>query len=238
MVQAWLASPRLRSAWASDPFAHEYILALGFLALPFIAYVGAKIAHGALTDRYVLSVVLGVPLAACYLLPRIGRRARIACAVAAILLLAAREARFWISQDHRIAQPQFSLARAQQMVEAAGHADLPVIVSSAVQYLELNHYAPPEFNARLVFLVDPPKAIEFDGSDSGDRQMLILRSYAAIHVEEFSQFRTKHAQFLLLSNGDARLDWWPARFRAEPGTELHALAAEGTWTIYEVKLAP
>ena len=222
----------------SDPFAHEYILTLGFLALPFIAYAGAKITHGALTDRYVLSVVLGFPLAACYLLPRMGRKGRIVFAAAVILLITAREARFWISQDHHIAQPEFSWVRVQQMLDVAGHRDLPVAVSSAVQYLELNHYAPPELDRRLVLLVDPPKAIEFDGTDSGDRQMLLLRSYAPMHVQEFPLFRTAHSEFLLLSNGDSRLDWWPARFRAEPDAELRVVATQGAWTIYLVKLPP
>jgi len=238
VTQALLTSPRLRTAWLEDPFAHEYILTLGFLALPFITYAGAKITHGALTDRYVLSVVLGFPLAACYLLPRMGRKSRIAFAAAAILLIAARETRFWISQAHLMAQPEIPWMRAQQIIDAAGNADLPVAVSSAVQYLELNHYAPPEIERRLVLLVDPPKAIEFDGTDSGDRQMLILRSYAPMHVEEFRLFRPAHAEFLLLSNGDARLDWWPARFRAEPGAELRVVATQGPWTIYSVKLAP
>lgn len=238
MIQAVLASPRLRNAWLSDPFAHEYILTLGFLALPFIAYAGAKITHGALTDRYVLSVVLGFPLAACYLLPRMGRKGRIVFAAAVILLITAREARFWISQDHHIAQPEFSWMRVQQMLDVAGHRDLPVAVSSAVQYLELNHYAPPELDRRLVLLVDPPKAIEFDGTDSGDRQMLLLRSYAPMHVQEFPLFRTAHSEFLLLSNGDSRLDWWPARFRAEPDAELRVVATQGAWTIYLVKLPP
>jgi Dolichyl-phosphate-mannose-protein mannosyltransferase len=237
-IQALRSSSQLRSAWLADPFAHEHILTLGFLALPFIAYAGAKIAHGALTDRYVLSVVLGFPLAACYLLPRMGRKKRILFAAVAILLMTAREARFWISQDHHIGQPQFSWMRAQQMIDAAGNAQFPVAVSSAVQYLELNHYAPPELDRRLVLLVDPPKAVEFDGTDSGDLQMLILRSYAPMHVEEFPLFRTAHAEFLLLSNGDPRLDWWPARFRAEPGAELRVVGTDGKWTMYLVKLAP
>ena len=238
LIQALLKSPQLRNAWASDPHAHEHILALGFLALPFIAYAGAKIGHGLLLDRYVLSMVLGIPLAACYLLPQLGRKSRTVFVVVAILLLTAREARFWISQDHHFGQPQFSWIPAQQIINAAGHPSLPVVISSAVQYLELNHYAPAELDNRLVLLVDPPKAIEYDGSDSGDRQMLTLRSYAPMHVEEFPSFRTAHAEFLLLSNGDARLDWWPTRFRAEPGTELSVITTQGQSTIYLVKLAP
>jgi 4-amino-4-deoxy-L-arabinose transferase-like glycosyltransferase len=238
VTEAFLKSPSLRSEWIADPTSHEQILALGFLALPFIAYAGAKIAHGALVDRYVLSMVLGVPLAASQLIPRLGKKNRTIFVAAIILLLAGREARFWISQDHHIAQPQFSWIRAQQMVNAAGHPDLPVAISSAVQYLELNHYAPPDLNRRLIFLADPPKAIEYDGSDSGDRQMLILRQYAPMQVEEFPQFKLAHREFLLLSNGDARLDWWPTRFRAEPSTELRALGTQGPWTIYLVNLAP
>jgi hypothetical protein len=238
VIQALFKSPHLRNAWASDPHAHEHVLTLGFLALPFIAYAGAKLGHGLLLDRYVLSMVLGLPLAACYLLPRLGRKSRAVFVVVAILLLAAHEARFWIAQDHHIGQPESPWIPVEQMVNAAGHPNLPVAVSSAVQYLELNHYAPAEMDTRLVFLVDPPKAIEYDGSDSGDRQMLILRSYAPMHVEEFPSFRTAHAEFLLLSNGDARLDWWPTRFRAEPATELSVVATQGQSTIYLVKLAP
>jgi hypothetical protein len=238
LLQAFLSSPRLRNEWIADPFAHEQILALGFLALPFIAYAGAKISHGALTDRYVLSVVLGVPLAACYLVTRIGRKGRLLFAAAAMLLLVARESRFWISQDHHLAQVQLPWPRVQQMLDEAGNPNLPVAISSAVQYLELNHYAPPELNQRLLLLVDPPKAIEYDGTDSGDRQMLLLRQYAPLHVEDFPQFRATHTQFLLLSNGDARLDWWPTRFRAEPNTDLRVIAEQDQWTIYLVKLAP
>jgi hypothetical protein len=238
VTQAFLKSPRLRSAWIADPTSHEQILALGFLALPFIAYAGAKIVHGALVDRYVLAMVLGVPLAASQLIPHLGKKSRTIFVAAIILLLAGREARFWISQDDHIAQPQFSWMRAQQMVDSAGHPDLPVAISSAVQYLELNHYAPPDLNRRLIFLADPKKAIEYDGSDSGDRQMLILRQYAPMQVEEFPQFKSTHQEFLLLSNGDARLDWWPARFRAEPSTQLRALSTQGAWTIYLVNLAP
>jgi hypothetical protein len=238
VIQALLKSPQLRNAWASDPCAHEHILALGFLALPFIAYAGAKIGHGLLLDRYVLSMVLGIPLAACYLLPRLGRKSRTVFVVVAILLLTVREARFWISQDHHVGQPQFSWIPVEEMVNAAGHPSLPVVISSAVQYLELNHYASAELDDRLVLLVDPPKAIEYDGSDSGDRQMLILRSYAPMHVEEFPSFRIARPEFLLFSNGNPRLDWWPARFRGESGAELRVLATQGPWTIYLVKLSP
>jgi hypothetical protein len=237
VIQALIKSPRLWNAWASDPYAHEHILALGFLALPFIAYLGAKIGRGLFLDRYVLSMVLGIPLAACYLLPRLGRKSRTAFVAVVILLLAAREARFWISQDHHIGQHQFSWIPVEQMVNSAGHPNLPVVISSAVQYLELNHYAPVELEDRLVLLVDPPKAIEYDGTDSGDRQMLILRSYAPMHVEEFPSFRAARTEFLLFSNGDPRLDWWPARFRGEPGAELRVLATQGPWTMYLVKLA-
>lgn len=235
-IQSLLRPSRTRAARTSDPFAHEHVLMLGFLALPFIAYLGAKLAHGALVDRYVLSVVLGIPLAACSLHAWLGRRGRIAFTIAAILLIASREARFWMQQDHHIGQLQSPAPRAEQMVEAAGYSNLPVVISSPLQYLQLNHYAPPELQPRLVFLVDPPKAIEYDGSDSGDRQMLLLRAYAPLAVEKFADFRAKHLEFLLLSNGDPRLDWWPARFRAEGHAELQVLESQNPWKLYRVQL--
>ena len=235
-AQALRRQSQLRAAWASDPLAHEQILTLGFLALPFIAYAGAKLAHGALLDRYVLSVVLGIPLAACSLHAWLGRRGRIVLVIVAILLIAGRETRFWMLQEQHIGRLQSSAPRADQFVAAAGYPDLPVVVSSAVQYLELDHYAPPELQRRLVFLVDPVKAIEYDGSDSGDRQMLLLRDYAPLDVEEFAGFRAGHRQFLLLSNGDPRLDWWPARFRGDGDADVRLLESQDSWKMYLVRL--
>jgi hypothetical protein len=211
---------------------------LGFLALPFVAYVGTKTAHGEFTDRYILSMVLSIPLATCYIFPRMGRKGRTVFTATAILLISAHETRFWISQDHRIGQLQSPAIRVNQMVSAAGYHNLPVVISSAGQYLELNHYAPLDMDRRLLVLVDPPRAITYDGSDTTDKEMLALRSYAPLHVEEFSLFRTERPEFLLLSNGEPRLDWWPSRFRGERDAELRVLASQDQWTIYLVKLVP
>jgi hypothetical protein len=106
------------------------------------------------------------------------------------------------------------------------------------QYLVLNHYAPLDMDRRLLLLVDPPRAIMYDGTDTTDKEMLALRSYAPLHVEEFSLFSTTRPEFLLLSNGEPRLDWWPARFRGERDAELRVLASQDQWTIYLVKLVP
>jgi hypothetical protein len=127
---------------ARDLF-HERALVLGLLALPFAIFTAMKITHGGFTDRYALPAGLGVPLAAGCILPRLDRKVVALFAVLVCFGLAAQEGFFWkqqISHPGKLISPAIA---AEKLVNAAGHQDLSVVVSSALDFFPLVYYGSP-----------------------------------------------------------------------------------------------
>ncbi len=194
----------------SEDLIHEHVLVLGLLSLPFVAFVVAEIAHGGFTSRYALSALLGFPLAATYVVPRIkGRTIGIIAILALVLALTLQEHKFWSSYKTPLVPPAVSV---ENFLASAGHPDLPVVVSDAIQFLPLTYYATPEWRKRFVMIVDPSQSVLYAGSDSTDKEMQVMRDYAPIQVYDFQAFVADHATFLLYSsNAGQGDDWWVAR---------------------------
>lgn len=216
--------------------AHEYVLVLGLLALPFIGYVAAKLTHSGMTERYVLAAVLGISLAAACILPFLDRKSVILAVGFLAALLAVQEAAFWVAHAHQLTgfdSPADSLA---SLVTSAGHPDLPVVISDGLESLPIAHYATPPWSERFVTLVDAPAALIFAGNDSLDKGLIVLRSFAPLRVYDYKDFALQHATFLLYSsNGSGRdpHDWWPERLFRD-GYALKVLAVDHQRTIYLV----
>jgi hypothetical protein len=216
--------------------AHEYVLVLALLALPFIGYAAAKLTHSGMTERYVLSAVLGISLAAGCILPLLDRKSVILAVSFLAALLAVQEAAFWVAHAHQLTgfdSPADSLAG---LVTSAGHPDLPVVISDGLEYLPIAHYATPPWSERFVNLVDPQAALIFAGNDSLDRGLIVLRRFAALRVYDYPAFASQHPTFLLYSsNGSGRdpHDWWPERLFRD-GYALNVLAVDHQRTIYLV----
>ncbi len=216
--------------------AHEYVLVLALLGLPFIGYAAAKLTHSGMTERYVLAAVLGMSLAAGCILPLLDRKSVILAVSFLAALMAVQEAAFWVAHAHQLTgfdSPADSLAG---LVTSAGHPDLPVVISDGLEYLPIVHYATPPWSERFVTLVDPPAALIFAGNDSLDRGLIVLRPFAALRVYDYSAFALQHPTFLLYSsNGSGRdpHDWWPERLFRD-GYALNVLAVDHQRTIYLV----
>jgi len=191
---------------------HHSVLVLGFLALPLLSFVAAKLAHGEMTDRYLLPAVLGFSLAAGYTLPRWGRRSAALLAVLALCLivpLASQERRFWSSYHGDFVSPARGV---EALVASSNYPDLPVVVSDVHDFLQLAHYASPGWAGRYFSVVDPPQSVIYVGSDTGDKELAIMRSYAPLQIYDFAPFVAEHPVFLLYSSGGGTgLDWWPPR---------------------------
>ena len=191
---------------------HHNVLVLGFLALPFLSFLAAKLAHGGLTDRYLLPAVLGFSLAAGYTLPRWGRRSApllAALALCLIVPLVSQEKQFWSSYHRDFVSPAKDV---EALVASANYPDLPVVVSDVHDFLPLVHYASPGWAGRYFSVVDPPQSVIYVGSDTGDKELAIMRSYAPLQIYDFAPFVAEHPVFLLYSSGGGTgLDWWPPR---------------------------
>jgi hypothetical protein len=206
---------------------HEPILILVFLSLPFVGFVAATLGRGGMTSYYVLPTVLGFPLAAGYVLPRLeGRRVALFSAFTILFLirfLLPQERQFWSahnSNPHFIS-PADSVVK---FVSSSGQENLPVVVSDAHDFIQLAHYASPEWKSRFVSIVDVPGAILYMGTDSADAQFLILRSYFPLPIYDFQEFVAKNPVFLLYSsNGGMDRDWWPRKLH-DDGYTLRPVA--------------
>jgi 4-amino-4-deoxy-L-arabinose transferase-like glycosyltransferase len=215
----------------------EEVLTLALLGLPFAGYVATIIAHGELLPRYVLSTVLGVPLALGYIVARVGRRNTALIVVFLIFAIGIREGLFWSSTRARLAVDRSGVDSIEKIATAAGHPDLPVVISDGLQFLPLAHYAEPAWRERFACLVDPEKARQLIGRDGLDTELTIMRSLSPLHVYDFQTFAAEHPTFLLYSefSTDDPFDWWPARFVQE-GKTIQLVATERDCRVYIVNL--
>ncbi len=212
------------------PF-HEYVLVLTLIGLPFVGFVVTRLAHGGMNSRYVLSAVLGIPLAAGCVLPRLERQILMVLAVFLGLSLALQEMSFWRSHPGKAGSPVDSV---ESLVNSTGRSDLPVVISAGILYLPIAHYASPEWRKRLFVIVDQQKAIAATGNDSIEAQLSILQEYLPLHVFDLSTFTPDHPAFLLYSHKAAlRGDWWPSELAREHYA-VELLAGDDAGRVYLV----
>jgi hypothetical protein len=234
VIYGWHAH---RTSPAKDEIPlHEHVLILGFLLLPWILYAALKILHGGYNPRYLLLTVLGLAVAASYILAALDRRLVALFAALLFANIAAQEAVFWRFQLHLLRHPPSATAGIERLLAAAGHADLPLVDSDALDYLPLAYYASPGLNRRTVFVTDVSAAITYTGSDTADKCILAMRPYLKMQVHDFKEFAATHAEFLLYSDGRQLWDWWPSRLYHD-GYALELVAMNEAGRIYLARAA-
>jgi hypothetical protein len=230
-----LASPRMVPVPVAETSSHELALVLAFLALPFIGFVATKIGHGMMINRYALPGVLGIAMACGYLLHWVGRKGATVFAVFVFFVVAFQERSFWITHRGQLTSVHSPAEDLERILNSlTRYRDLPVVVSDGLDYLPITHYAPPGEGRRLVSLVDPVASVIYQGSDSVDKDLIVLKSYALLQVYDFSEFVSGHRRFLLYSRGGP-FDWWPTRLVRE-GYSLRLVAADQGVKVYFVDL--
>jgi len=105
------------------------------------------------------------------------------------------------------------------------------VVATGTLYLQLWYYVPPESRGRLTYLADPSAGLRLLGTDSLERDYLVLRDWAAVQVEDYEAFVGEHPHFRLYSV--EALSWLPTRLR-EQGAELREIGRESGATMYDV----
>jgi len=144
--------------------------------------------------------VLGFSLALGFALPRLprwGLLLPVASAAALLYVIAPQEFQFWQGYDGQFVSPtRFE----EDLVSAAGHPDLPVVISDTHDFMRLQHYTNKSWQQRFVLLVDPEQAVVYSGSDTGDKGLAILRQYTNLPIYDFQPFLAEHPAFLLYSS--------------------------------------
>ena len=229
-----LPGPNSQGARADDDQPFQTALLLSLLALPFFGFAVTRLMNTGMTDRYVLSALIAIPICISALLRHAKPHAVTLFALFVFTAAGVHEYSFWSSlraQSFHFVSPTASL---EEFVRSAGRENLPVAISDGLSYVPYAHYASPALAQRLIFLSDPPKALIYTGTDNLDKNIEALSSHLPLHVIRFSEFQSAHSPFLLYSeNSSDNFDWWPHRLPRE-GWTLHALAVDHNRILYLV----
>jgi hypothetical protein len=203
------------------PPRHEVIAALGYVAIPAICVVVAKLVTGAFVNRYALLAVVGFSfLAGCgtALWFRRWPSLRLFAAVCVVGWFGLTQAREMI-EPTGVSMPMSRqrIDRQAAWVQDAGEPSLPVVVADAHSFAVLSHYAAPEMRSRIVYLADPALALKRLGHNSIERGMLdLLKPWFGMHVVPFEPWLSEHERFLVYG------DFWRLNFLNWLAPELQA----------------
>ncbi len=217
----------------SDADAVEATLLLAFVLLPFLVFFIVRVTHGGLRDAYVLASILGIALALAGALSMARPTVVALFALFIITSVGVREFNFWrANHSLHLASPAQAL---QEFVQSTGYGDLPVVVSSGMAYTPLAHYASPAFFRQLFYLVDEEKELHYQGTDTFDKNVVILRDYMPLQVRDFSQFTAAHPVFLLYGEepGDG-FNWLPLHLSHV--ASVRSVAVEPSRRLYLVTM--
>jgi hypothetical protein len=210
-----------------------------FLLSPVLMTVSAGLVGAGMSDRYAMApLVTAVAIGTGIVATRTGPK--MAVFVLALLVIS-----FGVSTvvsgvtwredtlDAELAQYQLS----PDWLQLSSDMELPIVASDGVFYLTAYEYGSPEQRARLMTVVDPPSALSYVNTDSVDRNLIALRQYVPVHVDDFESFAQSHPSFLLLAphdtNGDY-FDWWERRL-AFDGWALQVKAIRNRQVLYLVQ---
>jgi hypothetical protein len=121
------------------------------------------------------------------------------------------------------------------LLKEAGNPQLPLVVADAHDYLVFAYYASPGLNSRVTYIADPDASVEFTGTDSGDRQLLLLQHYYPLRIRKVADLPNHLPSFLVYSRNKSNMQWLPAKL-AHDSAVLRKLAGDSVSTIYEVTM--
>lgn len=186
----------------------EGTLLLALVASPIITFCLVKIMRGGMRESYSLSAIIGITIAVGCALSLARPPVVVLFALFVFSSVGVREFIFWrANHSLRLASPA---AAVEQFVQESGYSDLPVVVSSGPAYTSFAHYASPAFFKHLFYLMDEKKEIQYQGTDTFDKLVVVLRDYTPLQVRDFSEFTAAHPVFLIYGEepGDGN-NWLP-----------------------------
>lgn len=217
-----------------DADVTEGTLLLALVATPIITFSVVKILHGGMRDAYGLPAVVGIAIAVgCAL--SLARPTVVALfALFIFSSVGVRELNFWrANHSLRLASPATAV---EKFVQSSGYGDLPVVVSSGMAYTPIAHYASPAFFQQVFYLMDEEKELHYQGTDTFDRQVVLLRDYMPLQVRDFAGFTSAHRVFLIYGEepGDG-YNWLPQHLN-HVASSVRSVMVEPSRKLYLVTM--
>jgi len=208
--------------------AHEIACAITTLLIPLWANLVSSLVSGAFVPRYAMSTVVGFCLVGPILVARI--RNGLAQPLFCLCLVLAFVYSF---RDVRPKGAAFQSPTAYRPLLATALSKSTPVVVTGTLYLQMWYYAPPESRRWLSYVADPSAALRLIGTDTLERDYLVLRNWYPVNIQDYGAFVDAHPRFLVYSV--EALNWLPARL-AEDHAVLRELGQESGATLYEVTL--
>jgi len=239
-IALWLVLNKLGPLPADKPVdvpRAERVL-IGSLALSPVFALPLSVLAGGFSSRYVLPSIIGVAIFFAFGLARALRGDRLAGSVLAVVFLG------WFCLrgqgvvlgrigTRRAAGASIEESYRQQawMRELAGNT-LPIAATNATFFLQFQFYAPPSIGSRIVYPVSRKYAMEFDGSDTGDVNLVLMSRRLSIPVVDYDAFVAENPHFMLCAyTGEAA---WLTEKLLRDGASLRVRRHEGPVFVYEV----
>jgi 4-amino-4-deoxy-L-arabinose transferase-like glycosyltransferase len=221
---------------AAPPPRHEIVAALGYLALPVVAVLVAKLVTGAFTDRYALPAVLGVAIIVSWGAHQLLDHRATLGAILAALLTGWFVAFVGVIPALQLRQVRAEPQRVYRFLQTAAPGDQPVVIAGPHSFFELTYYAPPALASRLAYLVDPAAALHYVGTDTVDLGMREFGRRTGLRVEPYRTYLSTHPRFLLYVD---RSPWnWLLPALSAAGARFEVVALDGPGSLYLVQPGP
>jgi hypothetical protein len=179
---------------------HELAAALGFTAIPVIAFLLARFVTNAFTSRYAMPAVIGFSVVIAFVLYSLPH-GRSLIGATLVLLLSGWFVVMHIQALQAVIQDAKNVQESIEILRTEGDANLPIVASEPHIFMRLAYYAPPDITSRLVYLTDPEASLRHLSHNSVDRGMRdLIKPWFRLPVEEYRPYIVSHQRFLVYGN--------------------------------------
>jgi hypothetical protein len=204
-VHSDVISNRSSQVSITPPF-HEIAAAIGFIAMPFIAFAMAFLATGAMTHRYVISSVLGFSILFAFV-PRALSHGREIVGAALVISLLGGFILVEVRELRNVTEAQSRRAKTVELLQSNGYKELPIVASDLNTFTTLSQYAPRDIAERLVYLSDPQASLRHLKHSSVDQGILDLKPWFRLNVNGYQQYISSQKRFLVYGGTDPNWVW-------------------------------
>lgn len=206
------------------------------LLLPIMLLLAA-VNTGYFVSRYAIGTSFGLALVCGWLVPNGGRLRKIGSPAISIGVLSYLT--FFIGYTALLIAvfppwhvPEGRGAISPLLREASG--TLPVVMANAEDFAREWWYAPPQWKARITYLVDVSYAVKQPGF-LAELSLAADRKYIPLPLSDSASFLSNHKEFLLLASGKEQYIWLPKRLK-DDGWILSQIGRSGSDVLYDVHL--
>lgn len=221
--------------------AHETVAAITLALLPLYALPVAYLI-GAFVPRHILYTVVGITISLAFLAYRSSHGDRLLGTALLIVFVA------WFAlkapalvRAHISESNGWLMGRAQPFENTAWmpgirDSSLPVAVTPAVFFLQLQHYADPAVKARIFYPLSAADALRYDATNTGDLNLKYLNRITPIQVPAYATFVSANPHFLVCA--ETTNPTWLIRKLLDQGATLRLIMRQETYFLFDVTVKP